>query len=53
VGRECSGDEAQAACGKRGAYTKFSTKFRAEIAKYVAEHGNGKYPNLKESSERT
>ena len=63
VGRECSGDDAQAACGKRGAYTKFSTKSRAEIAKYAAEHGvtatvrhfctNGKYPNLKESSVRT
>lgn len=61
--RECSGDDAQAACGKRGGYTKFSTKCRAEIAKYAAEHGvaatvrhfctNGKYPNLKESSVRT
>jgi len=25
VGCECSGDDAQATCGKRGAYTKFST----------------------------
>jgi len=38
VGCECSRDDTQAACGKRGTYTKFSTKCRAEIAKYVAEY---------------
>ena len=58
MGRECSGDDAQGACSKRGDYTKFSTKCRAEIVKYAAEHGvaatvrhfctNSKYPNLKE-----
>ena len=56
--RECSGDDTQAECGKRGGYTKFSSKCKAEIAKYAAKHGvaatvyhfctNGKYSYLKE-----
>ena len=47
--------------GKRGVYSKFSTKIQAKITKYAAEHGVTatvrhfyiKYPNLKESSVRT
>ena len=57
-----NGDNTNAlGAGKRGAYSKFSTKIRAKIAKYAAEHGVTatvrhfyiKYPNLKESSVRT
>ena len=61
AGSEHSGDDSKTMCGKRGAYSKFSAKIRAEIAKYAAEHGVAatvrhfctKYRNLKESSVRT